>query len=426
MLIPSLTQSWENGKRVLNKEFVDFNDAINWSPERSIEILWNTAYKVLYQQDVQSWKITQEYAEKKLQALNHTYASVKHKFQNIDRNNGGRYFDHLLRVAYNILTQSNKPSLRKILIALHHDSIEDTDYDLHTLETTLNIKIALWVSIISKRPFTELARESKTDVSKWGDFEKILYEMRQYWLIREDGLCLSADYLEKKYNQRHLLKKTDQQLEQKWLASLSDWEKFQYIQSSWILNRKWLLSDRYISKKNFKWDTITLEERFFEELYQDLNMKYKHTRNQEYFSHMSPFCDGFIRIHDFKESPCINNFYNHTLNIIEKNKVMIESETIQYIILDALEVKFWDRIDNLETTEVYKKFTNENIKKAYRKIEETKSYFYRIAQEFDMLQGTNFYHKISTEIEKLEQKIFEHLSVSIWSEIQAKIWKLSL
>jgi hypothetical protein len=46
-------------------------------------------------------------------------------------------------VAYNILNNSHAPSLRKLLIALHHDSIEDTDYDFHTLETSLNIKIAL-------------------------------------------------------------------------------------------------------------------------------------------------------------------------------------------------------------------------------------------------------------------------------------------
>lgn len=426
MFIPNLTQLWENGKLVLNKEFVDFNDVVNWSPKRSIEVLWNIAYEILYAQDVQSWKITQEYAENKLQAINHSYASVKHKFQNIERNNWWRYFDHLLRVAYNILTQSKTPSLRKFLIALNHDSIEDTDYDLHTLETTLNVKIALGVWIISKRPFTELARESKNKWLVWENFQEILDEMHKYWILREDSLCLSASYLDKKYNNRHLLTVHDQQLEKVWLESLSDSEKYKFIESSWILNRKWLLNDRYINKKNFGSHKITLEERFFEELYETLNVKYKNVRNQEFFSHMVPYFDWFYSISEFKESPCIINFYNHALNIIEKNKIIIETDIIKYIVLDALEVKFWDRIDNLATTEVYNKFTTENVKKAYRKIEETKSYFYKIAQEYDIIQWTNFYNLIEEKIEKLEEYIFEYQCISIWSDIRSKVSKTLL
>lgn len=426
MIIPTLSQSWENGKRVLNKEFVHFNDAVNWSPERSIEILWNTAYKILYQQDVQSWKITQEYAEKKLQALNHTYASVKHKFQNINRNNGGRYFDHLLRVAYNVLIESKKPSLRKLLIALHHDSIEDTDYDLHTLETTLNIKIALWVAIISKRPFTELTTQDQKNWDKILPEVYILDELKEVWFLRkDDDRYPTHEYLEKKYNKRHLLKKSEIECERKWVQSLSDWEKLKYIQSSGILNRKWLLNDRFINKKNFNPEQITVEEKFFEEWYEELNLKYRNMRNYEYFSHMLPATHFIYYIDHFRDTPCMNNFYNHTRDVIEQNKIIIEVSTIKSIVLDALEVKFWDRIDNLQTTEVYSHFTTENIKKAYRKIEETKKFFYRISKEFDVLQGTDFFHRISMEIEKLEQKIFEYQSVCIWSEIQSKIWKLS-
>jgi hypothetical protein len=63
-------------------------------------------------------------------------------------------------------------------------------------------------------------------------------EMKKFDMLREDGLCLSQNYLNKKYCNRHLLKKEEQILEQKWLLSLSDWEKYQYIKSSGILNRK--------------------------------------------------------------------------------------------------------------------------------------------------------------------------------------------
>jgi len=72
-----------------------------------------------------------------------------------------------------------------------------------------------------------------------------------------------------------------------------------------------------------------------------------------------------------------------TLNV--NLNIRLSKEEIKEVCLDALEVKFWDRIDNLRTTEIYENFTYDNYKKAQRKIVETEKYFYKIALEFDNL-----------------------------------------
>jgi hypothetical protein len=100
---------------------------------------------------------------------------------------------------------------------------------------------------------------------------------------------------------------------------------------------------------------------------------------------------------------------------------VIDINTIKDIVFDSLEVKFWDRIDNLATTEVYHKLTNENVKKAYRKIEETTHYFYNISQEFDALRKTDFCHLINTEIKHLQSFIFVYTCNSIMCDSQDQI-----
>lgn len=427
MHIPGLIHSDSDWKAKVNQQFIDFNERIKWSPERSIELLRNTAYEVLYKKDVLSGKITQEFAEKKLQALNHAYASVKHKFQDIERNNWGRYFDHQLRVVYNILTKSKKPSLRKVLIALHHDSIEDTDYDFHTLETTLNAKIALGVQAISKRPFTEFARMSTGQVSIKISPQK-LQELRESWVIAADGITLSDEYLRKKYLSPDELSDKERIYEKIWRDSLTSIEKFNIIESSWILNRKWLLSDKYISNKNFKPEKIRYREVFAEELYEELNKKYKNLRNDEYFSHMieSDIERSTRYIYELRlqKYPCLNKFYSHITRLVEKNRTHFEDDILLSVVMDAIEVKFWDRIDNLETTEIYESFTTENVKKAKRKIKETECYFYKIAQEFDTIEGTSFYEKIFAEVEKLKRYILEFESGKTQNTVKETVWKI--
>lgn len=387
-------------KSSLNDDFVEFNDKVNWSPERSIERLWKTAYKVLYENDVKNWKITQEYAENNLQILNHIYGWVKHKFQNIDRNYWWRYFDHQIRIAYNILTKSTNPSLRKLFISLHHDSIEDTDIDFHTLETTINDEVWLWVLMISKKPFSEFIKNSKSDQVILNNEQ--INNIKKLWILNEEWNFLSKQYLEKKYIDKEKNSKEELLLEESWLNSLSDLEKLDIIDNIWILNRKKTLSDKFILKNDFEPEKVTLEEKFAVELYEKLNKKYKNHKNDHYFSKMKSNDEDKIIWNVFSDSPNLNKFYNHALFIMKKNKIKIDLKEVEKIVLDALEVKFWDRYDNLQTSEIYYEYNWDNLRKARRKIQETEKYFYDIALEFDNITWNNFSYLLTLEIGKLK------------------------
>ena len=314
-----------------------------------------------------------------------------------------------------------------MLIALHHDSIEDTDYDFHTLETTLNAKIALWVQAISKRPFTEFARMSTGQVSIKLSPQKI-QELRDSGVIATDGITLSEEYLRKKYLSPDELSDKERIYEKIWRDSLTSIEKFNIIDASGILNRKWLLSDKYISKKNFKSEKIWLREIFAEELYEELNKKYKNLRNDEYFSHMVESdierWARYIYEQRLQKYPCLNKFYSHITRLIEKNRTHFEDDILLSVVLDSIEVKFWDRLDNLETTEIYESFSPENVKKAKRKIIETECYFYKISQEFDAIEGTVFYETIYKEVEKLKKYIIEMETKETKGVVSEKVWTI--
>ncbi len=64
-----------------------------------------------------------------MQPINLAYAFVKEHFHFEDlRDTGDRYFEHLVRTAYNIMEKTKNPSRLKILIALLHDVIENTNF----------------------------------------------------------------------------------------------------------------------------------------------------------------------------------------------------------------------------------------------------------------------------------------------------------
>jgi hypothetical protein len=63
-----------------------------------------------------------------------------------------------------MLEYSQKPSLSKVLIAMYHDIIEDTDIDFDWLKKTHGCpNIALGVELISKKPFSNFIEK---DVSE--------------------------------------------------------------------------------------------------------------------------------------------------------------------------------------------------------------------------------------------------------------------
>lgn len=328
----------------ISQDFIEFNDIKNWSPERQVEVFRNMIRKYIYKNS----PLSEERITKALQAFTNAYELAKYKFQDIERNTGGRYFDHLVRVMQYVIQHTNEHSIKKTLIAICHDLIEDTDVDFSTLKSIFGTHIALGTLLISKEPIKKFIKQE-------------------------------------------------------------DIQKFHQIERVWILNQKWLPSDEYLQKKSYSPEHITPEELEAEQMYESLEEKYKDVRNAKYFSHM--MSDGSYECEEKidENTPCINKFYNHALSLLASPNLSlkVDKQTVQQIVFDALEVKFWDRIDNLRTTEIYDDFNEKNIKKAQRKMQETKDFFYHISKEFDTLKGTQFYKLIKTEILKMERYIIQ-------------------
>ena len=82
------------------------------------------------------------------------YYLMKNKFSQKYRTTWERYFEHLREVVNNVLDLPN-PNTDKVLIAIAHDSIEDTNKTYESLEEDYWYKIALWVKAISKNPWED-------------------------------------------------------------------------------------------------------------------------------------------------------------------------------------------------------------------------------------------------------------------------------
>ncbi len=77
------------------------------------------------------------------------YYIMKDKFEGINRSSWERYFEHLREVVENVLELPN-PNMNKVLVALAHDSIEDTNITYETLSDLYGHEVALAVQAISK------------------------------------------------------------------------------------------------------------------------------------------------------------------------------------------------------------------------------------------------------------------------------------
>lgn len=320
-MIPSLwvPTSW---KAEFNQDFRIFNDNKEFSPKRSIESYYILIENLLYSEKLKDWTISKEYVENKMQYYNSAYWTVKRLFQNIERNNWYRYFNHIISVLDLIIKKSKTPTLSKILISLNHDCLEDTDYDFQALKKTYWEKVAFWTLLISKKPFFE------------------------------------------------------------YIENVEDLHQISIIYESWILNDKFLLSDKFLSDKRYKPDAITKYQYKNEKIFTSLEQEYKAERNEDYFEHMLDF----------------NTFYEHALKLKNEYKIKLSDDQIKYICIEVLEVKYFDRIDNLIDSEVYVEDTPEFRKKAYRKITETKKYFYNISKE----THPYIYEMLVFETKKLE------------------------
>lgn len=80
------------------------------------------------------------------------YYLMKSKFSEVYRSTGERYFEHLREVVNNVLDLPH-PNTEKVLIAIAHDSIEDTNKTFEWLNEDYGYSIALSVEAISKKPW---------------------------------------------------------------------------------------------------------------------------------------------------------------------------------------------------------------------------------------------------------------------------------
>ncbi len=363
----NLFKTWSDWKASLSSDFVGYNNNTEFSRKRHIEELYDEVKNTIFEKS----KATEEEKEYLMQFFNWAYWTAKAKFQGIKRNTWWRYFDHLIRVTHLMLTNSKIKTLTKVLISMYHDIIEDTDIDFYWLTQTHSCsKVALGVELISKEPF--------------------------------------SNFIDK-----------DEDLE--------DYKLFESIKKARVLNRKNLLSDNFLfrlqnHKKNY-WDhRLTLKEynSLPEEDQEDnispkeweaydnyklleKNPKYKEKRNQKYFGHMINF----------------NTFLEYGKELDEKYDIWYSDNRIYKICLEALEVKYWDRIDNLQTSEIYNEWNDSNLAKAKRKIEETEKYFYNISKE----THPYIYYLIKAEVKRLENFIKKWVETTV-SDTKSNVGEL--
>jgi (p)ppGpp synthase/HD superfamily hydrolase len=87
---------------------------------------------------------------------------------------------------------------------------------------------------------------------------------------------------------------------------------------------------------------------------------------------------------------------HHISSIAQKKGIKLSEEKLIEITINALDVKFADRIHNLTT-----QWDPNNLEQVKKKLEETKKYFYKIAQEINITA----FNKMKKAILTLEIKL---------------------
>ncbi len=103
---------------------------------------------------------------------NQILSDLKIGFFGVKRKDGSHYIEHLIATVQNLKKYSPRPLQENdILIALLHDSIEDTDESFESLVHKYNLEIALWVHILSKKSFQSYHRDDFKKIQKAGKKE---------------------------------------------------------------------------------------------------------------------------------------------------------------------------------------------------------------------------------------------------------------
>lgn len=280
-----------------------------FSPLRAIEKIRNKTFEVLFEQKVLGWAMTIYQAEIELLKINQAYALAKRKFQEIFRDSWERYFEHLRNVAYNILEHDPNANLDKVLIALLHDIIEDTDIDYNTIQDIFWHKIAIAVEAISKKPISK--------------------------------------YILKSWNEE-------------------DIAEFNEIKNNWnILNSKWEI--KAVVKKNKKREKCSPIELRYIKRFEKLKIKYKEIRNQDYFWHLES-----VEVFESHINKTYLANSNHPLSGVEIKEIAENALVVKFMDrLDNMKTiwsfKNWDRQEILKKAKETMKYFYKILREFYKK-----------------------------------------------------------
>lgn len=326
---------------------------VNYSKERKIEVLYNEVKKAFLKDFLES--ITNEETRIRLQRMfsksmnsfNWTYWRVKDKFKYTHRDDGKRYLEHVVWVFQiyantfsNIkkdlekLDVNNKQKdlikaisiinneLDRVLIALDHDTIEDTDISFESLKEIHWNEIALAVFLISKPSYLDFIHEEKE--------KKIVKKLQKKGIL--NSKCLISDKIKAKL----FIEKNSK--------TLSKIDKITIF--------KW--NDYKITKE---------EERGIKE-YQKIKENNKPVRNYFYFKKMKSY----------------KSMYKYATSLNKKYNLLLNKEKLERITKNAIYIKLSDRINNLSDMKIAWKDDPERIE---TKLIETEKKLLPIAKELN-------------------------------------------
>lgn len=105
--------------------------------------------------------------------LRKSYRYVKRHYDKRERESGGYYIDHLIRVAFITLFELPNPNIKKIFISLFHDIVEDIHIDLSEIISRswrLWVDVANSVKLLTKndlRIYLTKQEEKKLGIDIW-------------------------------------------------------------------------------------------------------------------------------------------------------------------------------------------------------------------------------------------------------------------
>ncbi len=281
-------------KNARNKK--DFLKKKGISYKRGIELYYQRVKEKCFSEEE---KNNPDELAQKMQKFNIAYILCKYKFQDNKRSSGERYFDHLLSVVDLYLTHEKNPTFSGMMIAMLHDSVEDTDLSWKSLEYLFEEEIATGVCNLSKPSVREYVEEWSKD----------------------------EDFFEK-------------------------WIELGF------LNAKWLLSDK-IKRKEHRWKLTNSEKRLWIQ-YKNIHAVYKKQRNKDYFKKfISKGNENFLdeRTETEIKVKCYDRIHNtQTLmwfGISKIDKIFQKiDETIEYFL--PVTQKHFPEIHELLTSELLK------------------------------------------------------------------------